>query len=123
MIACVWPPSMVRSTPLRISLGPSSVSTVTCRSRMSSVAMVCVSLLSRSVVVERGVEVDEHVVALDPHGVDGDRLGGRRPGRLAGAQVEAGPVQPALDLAALDVALRQRDRRVGALVVDGVPVV
>ena len=39
MIACVSPPLMVRSTPLRISLGPSSVATVTCRSRISSVAM------------------------------------------------------------------------------------
>ncbi len=39
MIAWVSPSLMVRSTPLRISLGPSSVSTETCRSLISSVAM------------------------------------------------------------------------------------
>src|SRR5207244_700307 len=37
-------------------------------------------------------------------------------GRLAGAQVEAGPVQPALDLALADVTLGQLDLRVRALV-------
>ena len=60
---------------------------------------------------------------VDPHGVHRDGLGGRRPARLAGAQVEARAVQPALDLAALDVALGERDGGVRALVVDGVPVV
>src|SRR3954466_2859301 len=119
MIAWVSPSLMVRSTPLRISLGPSSVSTVTCRSRISRVLMSV--LLLGSAVVERGGRVDEHVVALHAHGVDGDRLGGREAGRLAGAEVEARAVQPALDLAALDVALRQRDRGVRALVVDGEP--
>src|SRR4051812_8116165 len=121
MIAWVSPSLMVRSTPLRISLGPSSVSTVTCRSRISRVLMSV--LLLGSAVVERGGRVDEHVVALHAHGVDGDRLGGREAGRLAGAEVEARAVQPALDLAALDVALRQRDRGVRALVVDGIPLV
>src|SRR6478752_3938993 len=39
MIACVSFDEMVRSTPRRISIGPSSVLTDTCRSRMSRVAM------------------------------------------------------------------------------------
>ena len=39
MIAWVWPDSTVRSTPLRISLGPSSVATETCRSLISKVDM------------------------------------------------------------------------------------
>src|SRR5690349_3308564 len=39
MIAWVWPESTVRSTPLRISLGPSSVATETCRSLISNVDM------------------------------------------------------------------------------------
>src|SRR6478752_5387455 len=42
MIAWVWPESTVRSTPFRISLGPSSVATETCRSLISKVDM-CVS--------------------------------------------------------------------------------
>src|SRR4051795_1933569 len=106
MIACVWPSLMVRSTPFRISLGPSPsvpVSTVTCRSRISSVAMLSPSLLLLvwCSVVEGRRDVDEHVVAVDLDGVDRDRFGRRQPGRLAGAQVEARAVQPALDLAAL----------------------
>src|SRR5215203_3466078 len=37
MIACVSPLRMVRSTPMRIGLAPASVSTETCRSRISRV--------------------------------------------------------------------------------------
>src|SRR6478672_6999435 len=111
MIAWVSPSLMVRSTPLRISLGPSSVSTETCRSLISSVAM--------SVVSQVRVGVDQYVVPVDLHGVDGDRLGGRGPGGLAGAQVEARPVHPALDRAVVNVALGERDRGVAALVLDG----
>src|SRR3954447_7744661 len=130
MIACVSPSLMVRSTPFRISLGPLPslpVSTVTCRSRISSVDM-CISLFrlrcrSGSDVVQGGGHVDEHVVAVDLHGVDRDRLGRGKSGGLAGAEVEARTVQPALDLTALDVALGQWDRGVRALVVDGVPLV
>src|SRR4051794_10966230 len=126
MIACVWPSLMVRSTPLRISLGPFPslpVSTVTCRSRISSVAMKCLpnGVGAKSVVDGVG-HVDEHVVAVDGDRVDRHGLGRRRAARLAGAQVEPGPVQPALDLAALDVALRKRDGGVRALVGDRVPV-
>ena len=50
----------------------------------------------------------------------GSMAGG--PVRLAGAQVEPGAVQPALDRAVLDLALGQRDVGVGAGVVDGVDV-
>src|SRR5680860_1445458 len=39
MIAWVSPALMVRSTPFRISFGPSSVSTLTCRSLISKLAM------------------------------------------------------------------------------------
>src|SRR6476661_6897692 len=39
MIAWVWPDSTVRSTPFRISLGPSSVATETCRFLISKVDM------------------------------------------------------------------------------------
>ena len=100
MIAWVSPDRTVRSTPRRISLAPSSVSTVTCRSRISRVDMG--SQFSFG-------DGDEHVVAVDLHGVDGDGDGGRQAGRLAGAQVEARAVQPALDRAVLDLALGQRD--------------
>src|SRR3954447_14363785 len=145
MIAWVSPGRIVSVTPLRISLGPSSVSTLTCRSRISRVVScgaegVLIVLFSsrwssrraapsrghgcsRSGVVERVLEVDEQVVALDLDRVDGDRLEGRERRGLAGAQVEGRAVQPALDVAALHVALRQGDRGVGALVVDGVEVV
>src|SRR3954469_5701775 len=139
MIAWVSPSLMVRSTPLRISLVPVPsvpVSTVTCRSRISSVA-IGVFLFSQLLWVERSVwvwrsvggraerslDVDEHVVAGHLDRVDRHRLGRRWAAGLARPQVEAGAVQPALDLAALDVPLRQRDRGVRALVVDGVPVV
>src|SRR5947208_2871508 len=109
MIAWVSPSLMSRSTPLRISLGPSSVLTETCRSLISSVAMSVLlrwSSVSRPLdVVGLGGEVDEYVVPGDLHGEDGDRLGGRRPERLAAAEVEARAVHPALDLAALDVTL------------------
>src|SRR6478735_1089927 len=110
MIAWVSPSRMVRSTPLRISLGPSSVSTLTRRSLISSVAM--------SVVSHWCVQVDEYVVAVDADGIDGYGFGGRRAGRLAGAEVEARSVHPALDRAAVHVALGERDRGVRALVLD-----
>src|SRR5688500_6968043 len=110
MIACVWPSRIVSVTPLRISLGPSSVSTLTCRSLISRVLIASL--------VGRVLDVDEHVVAVDTDGVDRHRLGRREGGRLAGAQVEGRPVQPALDEAVLDLALGQRDRGVGALVAD-----
>ena len=54
--------------------------------------------------------------------VDGDRAGGRGAGGLAGAQVEARAVQPALDRAAVDLALGQRDVGVRADVADRVQV-
>src|SRR5215813_11132990 len=51
------------------------------------------------------------------HWVGGNRLGGGRPGGRAGAQVEAGPVQPALDRVVVDLALGQRHLLVRAHVV------
>src|ERR1700712_5612580 len=111
MIAWVSPSLMVRSTPLRISLAPSSVSTDTCRALISSVAM--------SVVSQVLVGVDQYVVPVDLYGVDRDRLGGRRTGGLAGPEVEARAVHPALDGAVVDVSLGQGNSRVAALVLDG----
>src|SRR4029453_11339848 len=99
MIAWVSPSLMVSVTPLRISLAPSSVSTETRRSLMSSV-LICMSLSSgekvwsaRVYAVEghAGVDVDLVVAHLDRE--HGDRLGGRQPGGLAGAQVETRAVQ------------------------------
>src|SRR5690242_819283 len=109
MMACVSPCFTVRSTPLRISLVALSASTETCRSRISSVAMGDSGLLG---------DGDEHVVPNDLDGVNGDGPRGGQPGRLAGAQVEAGAVQPALDLTVLDFAFGQRDVGVRADVVD-----
>src|SRR5689334_17888298 len=106
MIACVSPARTVRSTPRRISLAPVSVWTLTCRSRISSVAMP-VSLLLGSVLSlggGRGVVrtdgaggVDVNVVALDRHGIDVHRGDGGQSGRLTGAQVETRAVEPAFD--------------------------
>src|SRR5690242_18578723 len=110
MMACVSPCFTVRSTPLRISFVALSASTVTCRSRISSVAMGASGLLG---------EGDEHVVPFDLYGVYGDGARRGKAGRFAGAQVEAGAVQPALDLAVLHLALGERDVGVGADVVDG----
>src|SRR3954452_20136888 len=125
MIACVSPERTVRSTPRRISLVPCSVSTVTCRSRISRVAMRSVLLAGDdgAGVAGRGVRcahVDQDDVALDGEREDGARPGRGQAGGLAGAQVEARAVQPALDRAVLDLALGQRDLGVRAGVVDGV---
>src|SRR5690606_15469453 len=48
MMAWVWPLSIVRSTPRRISFGPASVSTDTCRSRISRLLISWVFLRVRS---------------------------------------------------------------------------
>src|SRR4051812_22023885 len=109
MMAWVSPCFTVRSTPLRISFVPFSVSTETCRSRISSVAMGNSGLLG---------DGDEHIVPLDLYGVYGDGARRGKAGRLAGAEVEAGAVQPALDGAVLHLALRERHVRVRADVVD-----
>src|SRR5690349_5653877 len=109
MMACVSLGCTVRSTPFRVSFVALSVSTVTCRSRISSVAMGASGLL---------VEGDEHVVPFDLYGVYGDGARRGKAGRLAGAEVERGAVQPALDLAVLHLALGERDVRVRADVVD-----
>ena len=71
----------------------------------------------------RAGEIDQNGVSLDLSGVGGYGLGGRKVDGLASTYVEARAVQPALDLAALDVALGQRDRRVRALVAKRVDVV
>src|SRR5690606_102653 len=131
MMACVSPDLMVRSTPRRIGFGPSLVSTLTCRSRISRVDISGSPNDSKVSGREkwgsgrngdRGVDVDEDLVAFH-----GDRIDGHRPGRgqlqrLAGAQVELRAVQPALDPAALDLAVRQRHRSVRADVADRVEV-
>src|SRR3954453_7582622 len=127
MIAWVSPERTVRSTPRRISLASSPSPTVTCRSRISRTDKA-----ARSSVAGRdgegavGLGVDVHVLSLHADGVDGDRLGGRQVGGLAGAQVEARPVQPALDgrcaLELLDVALGERHLGVRAEVLDRVDV-
>src|SRR3954451_1686279 len=118
MMAWVSPLAIVRSTPRRIGLAPSLVSTLTCRSRISSVAMYSVPLEC----ADGGVDVDEHALAVDGQGVDRHRPDGGQTGRLSGAQVEPGAVQPALDGAAVHLAVRQGHGAVGADVPDGVPV-
>src|SRR3712207_1566113 len=118
MIACVSPERTVRSTPRRISLASSPSPTLTCRSRISRT-----DTSLRSSVADRRVDVDEHVVAVHADRVDGDRLGGRQVGGPAAGQVEARPVQPALDgrgaLELLDVPLGEGDLGVRADVLDG----
>src|SRR5215213_2887892 len=124
MIAWVSPDRTVRSTPRRISLASSPSPTVTCRSRISRTDKAFSSVAGRGgeAVVDR--DIDVHVLPVHADRVDIDRLGGREVGGFAGAQVEARPVQPALDgggaLELLDVALRQRHLGVRALVFDGV---
>src|SRR5512140_573211 len=109
MMACVSPERIVRVTPRRISLAPSSVSTETWRSLISRVDMRCSALLGQG---------DVDVVTLDADGVDGDGDDGRGAGGLTGAQVEARAVQPALERAVVELALGQRDVGVRAGVVD-----
>src|SRR3954466_11153490 len=130
MIAWVSPEQTVRSTPRRISLVSSPSPTVTCRSRISRTDKAVRSSVAGSICLETmegvsvGLGVDVHVLSLHADRVDGDRLGGRQVGGLAGAQVEARPVQPALDgrgaLELLDVALGERHLGVRAHVFDGV---
>src|SRR3954453_2320025 len=136
MIAWVSPSRIVSVTPLRISLSSSSVLTETCRSLISRVLMLVGS--PRSCVrrseageaqnfvgyslggdsVQGGGDVDVHLGAayLDGEGRHG--FGGGKTGGLAGAEVEPRAVEPALERAALDLALAQRDRGMGADVLD-----
>src|SRR5690606_11128680 len=113
MIACVSPLRMVRFTPLRMGVVPASVSTVTCRSRISRTAM-SVFLLH--------VDVNEHVVAVDLNGVDRNGLVSREVQGLAGDERECGSVCPAFERVTLDEALRKRDLTVRAGVANGVHV-
>src|SRR3712207_2271246 len=93
MIACVSPERTVRSTPRRISLASSPSPTVTCRSRISRTDNFFSSAAGREREAAVVLGVDEHVLPLHADRIDVDRLGGRQVGGLAGAQVEAGPVQ------------------------------
>src|SRR4051812_39055344 len=125
MIAWVSPERTVRSTPRRISLASSPSPTVTCRSRISRTDNSSYSsVVGRDGEGAVGLGVDVHVLSLHADRVDGDRLGGRQVGGFAGAQVEAGPVQPALDgrgaLELLDVPFGQRHLGVRAEVLDRV---
>src|ERR1700761_8891848 len=110
MMAWVSPSATVRLTPRRISRSePSASLTEACRSRISRVDTVQLLLYRH-----------EDVVALDLDGVTGHRLGGGHRGRPTGPQVEARPVQPALDGVAVDLALRQGHGGVRAPVADRV---
>src|SRR5829696_7300974 len=126
MIAWVSPDRTVRSTPRRISLASSPSPTVTCRSRISRTDKAFSSVAGRGGEAVVDGDIDVHVLPVHADRVDIDRLGGREVGGFAGAQVEARPVQPALDgggaLELLDVALRQRDLGVRAKVLDRVDV-
>ena len=73
---------------------------------------------SRAWLMRSGLHLHEDVVALDGHGEGGHGARRGQAGGLAGAQVEQRAVQPALDVAVLDVALGQRDVGVGADVGD-----
>src|SRR5580692_9251330 len=113
MIACVSPDLIVRSTPRSTSrLSPAASVTPACRLRISRVDMY----LSWSGYWSEG---DEHVVAIDLDFIGRHGLGGRRPRGLAGAQVEAGPVQPALHRVVVYVALGQRHFRMRADIAQG----
>src|SRR5690606_21977269 len=69
--------------------------------------------------VTRG-QADVDVAVADLDGIDGYRFGGWQVGGFSGLQVEARAVQPALQGAAVHLALREGDLLVRALVVDGV---
>src|SRR3954447_4103941 len=124
MIAWVSPERTVRSTPRRISLASSPSPTVTCRSRISRTDKAFSSVAGRGGEAVVDGDIDVHVLPVHADRVDIDRLGGREVGGFAGAQVEARPVQPALDgrgaLELLDVALGQRHLGVRAEVLDRV---
>src|ERR1022692_181181 len=101
MMAWVCPAATVRLTPDKISwLSPDCAATLTCRSRISRVGIVSPSLTGR--------HADVDLIAIDPYGVSGQRLAGRRPRRLAGPQGKAGTVQPALHGVVIDLAVGER---------------
>src|SRR5258708_18896533 len=112
MAGWACPAAAVRSTPRRISrLSPAWALTVTGRWRISRVDM---SLLLT------GGDGHVNVLAVNPHRVGVEGLGGRRAGRLAGPQVEAGAVQPALERVVVDLAFGKRDLLVRAELVERV---
>src|SRR5690242_10367297 len=100
MIAWVWPAETVRLTPRKTSrASPAASVTLACRSRISRVDFISPDYLSLQALLAgaRGLrQRDVYVVALNPDGIRGHRLGGRRPGGLARPHVEARAVQPAL---------------------------
>src|ERR1700735_4260067 len=101
MMAWVSPSPTLRSTPRRISRRLPSASVMeACRSRISRVDTSLGHLYRH-----------KDVVALDFHWVNGHGNGGGHRGRLAGPQVEAGPVQPALEGAAVHLPPGQRTGR------------
>ena len=104
--ACTSPDATSRSTPRRIS----TPATDACRFEIRS---------------DAHGHLHHHVVAVDPHGVDGHRSGRRQGLGLAGRERERRAVLRALDLALVgpDVALGERVVGVRALVADHVPVV
>src|SRR5690625_2705863 len=130
MTAWISPPLMVRSTPLRISLVPSGLSTVAWRSLISRID-ICGSPRCGwldGVVECSGGElpgrIDRDLAGglVHPHRVDGDGQHGRQLQRPACAQVELATVLPAFDGAALDIPVGEGDVLVGADVLEGVDV-
>src|SRR5947199_4936184 len=103
MIACVSPCFTMRSTPRRISRGPSAPpSTLTCRLRTSSVATVVTPSRRHGDGVAHS---DTDVVAVDLDGIHGHGAGRGQARWMAAAQVEPRPVQPAFDGAFTHVTL------------------
>src|SRR5215218_1154466 len=118
--AWTLPASTVRSTPRRICLS----STSTWRSSITRVVSgISLLRIHSQVLGQLGPvvgQVDEHVLALDPHREDPHRAQGRWAVGLAGEQVEAAAVQGALDGRVLDPALGQRVLLVAAHIDHGV---
>src|SRR5690606_27056080 len=111
MMAWVSPVFMVRLIPLRIGVVPASVSTVTCRSRISRTDISDFLRHSR---------INEHVVAVDRDDVDRNGLISGEILGDAGAQRECGAVSPALQRVTLDESLGEGDLAVRADIADSV---
>src|SRR5882757_661801 len=107
MSAWVSPERTVRSTPLRISVS----STETRRS--------WISRTDNSALLEKA---NENVAAVDLYRVNGNGLGGRQAGGLAGREIETRAMQPAFDRGPVNVPFGQWDLFMRAHVVNSVEV-
>src|SRR5690625_5100322 len=110
---------IVRLTPRRISFLPFSVSTLTCRSRISRVDIYITLFRSRQACRPERlgrfvfVDIDHDAAVHDAYGINRNWLRSRQGQSLTCLEVEGGAVEPALDRVVDDVTFGQGNLAMG----------